>query len=433
VQITVAETLGIEGRRGAYFDTAGTPFGSSSQVVLPNQAANFDQRYDSNLFAGYKGGGIVASDQPIVAIVNEVSSQGPEAIGNKNRIETYNASRGTEAATSVSLPQLVKNISDQVTLNDLITIQNNSDSAATGNITFNPLDGSGPYVKAISIPAWSSIFVDLTSESILPSSFIGSAQISTDRAVSAIVTRMGSDSAGSFQAYPGFTSGSTTVNIPVLLRYVTDSDQGLTYSTGIQLRSLGGSANVSLQIYDSAGVLQETLNCTANPTCAFDQRSDGVLPVGFFGNAVITSNVNIAAIINVVADFDAVKGFVATTFRGFRSSDGGTMLLAPHVLKNIADGAVTYGSGMQVRSLGGNTDVAITYFNSLTGNSFSRTQACNPSCGFDQRSDPAITDAAFAGTAVLTSSQPIIARVSVVGAGTSALGDLAENYAAFPY
>ena len=131
-----------------------------------------------------------------------------------------------------------------------------------------------------------------TVETTLPTPWIGSVSITSDKNVVAVGRpHIG----GEVASYDGFSSGALTAYIPMLFKNAWGSYDSAFYIQNVHASNL---ANISIKYYDSTG----TLNCTVNDTVAalaskgYWVPSELCLPDGWVGGVVVTSNQPIVAI-----------------------------------------------------------------------------------------------------------------------------------------
>jgi len=414
-----------------YYDITGTRVTSVTQTASAGKSVGIDQRFSSGgltSIPSLQGAGVLRSNRNVALIVNEMAAQGTGTIGKSYRMDSFSGIVMSDTATSVSAPQVLKNIFDsgqQKTWNSLIAIQNSTPFTNTGIATFYPTSG-GAISIGYSVPGWSTKYLNLANESSLGTTFFGSTTITATYPIAVIVNQLAD---GGLLAYKGFTTGSKTVYAPQLLKNIYDSQQQLTWGSAIMAMAVSGSATVCITYYPSSGSSLGPYCQTANPSVSIDQRFDAHLGSSFFGSGVITGTSDIMLIANMQTDYSPTKGARLMTYRGFPEGSGATTLQAPQMLKNIYDSGqeVTWGTAIAAQSLGGTGQVCITYTPSGGGSSIGPTcTTANPQATFDQRFDAAL-GSSFFGSATITSTVPIVGKVNLTGASTD-VGDAASNY-----
>jgi len=167
-------------------------------------------------------------------------------------------------------------------------IQNLSQAnAANFTITFyNRSDGSVALTTpSASIPAGSfaSFF---TLDSVLSSSFDGSAVIASDQPLAAVSLLYGNTNREHVDAYTGFSSGGTTVNLPLIQK-----NNSAIYSF-FNVQNTGSSdAHITVTYPGSytGAPCTETATIHAGAAVKFDQKTDSCLPDGVY-SGIITSD-----------------------------------------------------------------------------------------------------------------------------------------------
>lgn len=375
-------------------------------------------------------------------MANEYSGN-VNTLGTGFRADSYTGISSADAATSVLMPQLLKNVFDSgqnATYNSLIAIQNTS-ASATAHVTLT-LNNQTPPIgtfthPGIQIPPNSSVLVDMQTESSISgaSTFYGTGTIASDQPVAVVVNQ---NAGGVLTVYTGFTNANaaTTIYAPQLLKNVYDSQQQLTWGSGIMVMTLNGStASVTATYVNQQNGHTIVQTKTANPAATFDQRYDLTTETSFYGSVTLTSSTPIVALANMVTAYGA-NGVRASTYRALTTVQGTNTVFIPQILKNYADSGtgVTWGTGIAVRLLSGSSGtVQITYYNNQDNAVLtSPAQAISPSSPmvtFDQRFDTTLSgESVVYGSAVISSTVPVAATVNGVGAAGTP-GDCATTYA----
>lgn len=175
------------------------------------------------------------------------------------------------------------------------------------------------------------------------------------------------------------------------------------FSTGFQIQNLSNAtANVSISFVPSgSSTPSATVQTTIDPNGA---ATYAVLPnevtAGFSGGAVVNSDQQVAAVVNVIADGNFNYG---GAYSGF--SAGANSVTLPLLFKS----SFGFNSFFNIQNTGtAATDVTVTYSNGAT-----ETKAVQPGSSerFDQAANAGLP-AGFNGSAIVTSSsQPIAAAV----------------------
>jgi hypothetical protein len=202
--------------------------------------------------------------------------------------------------------------------------------------------------------------------SILPdsaaTSFRGSAVVSSERNIAAIVNENAGSGAG-YDMPPGILRGSytgiraaetaTTLYMPV----ATKAFYG--FNSQLVVQNAGATANITFEFFNTGGVSIATYvasNVAANASAIVEldtlTPTTGSIPSGFGGSVKVTSSSNLAGMVN-----NMTSG-VLQTYNALSASDGGTTLYAPAVFNNYYG----YVSSVQVQNVGSvPTDITVTY------------------------------------------------------------------------
>jgi hypothetical protein len=299
-------------------------------------------------------------------------------------------------------------------------IQNLENTPGTLNITFYNKDGSegGTVSEAIAANGANNYYPIAA----VSDGFDGSAVISSDVSVVAIVNVFGNGGAFGGGAYDGFSAGGQTVNIPLVIKNVNNPG-GFKINTYFNVQNAGSSeATVNVTYPGTACTDSDVIKVGAS--AMFDQAATACLPDGFVGSASVTSNVDVVA---SVIQYDN-KSLLANN--GFTSADESTNPVMPLVINNFVD---TF-TGIQIQNVGTTaTDVTLTYTPS-PGNpgatctetlSINQGESANFGINYITDNCEAAGTAGFVGSAVVTAnsaSQNLVAivnQVNLLGAGSN--------------
>lgn len=220
---------------------------------------------------------VITSDQPLAGVVHQYSN---------NNYETYNLfAIGNEL---VYAPLI---LNSYYTWNTSVNIQNLSNSAANISIYYYDVNGNAalPTPTTASIPAYASKSY-YSPQSGLPSGFIGSANISSDKPV-AVVVNQSSSSRG--QSYSGVITGTASIAIPYLMNNYLLNNYVWVSSVNVRNLNATESAYVILT-FDGQSVMREV------PANGFTSY---YLPQEWSGSALGTATVTA---VNTLADGPAV-------------------------------------------------------------------------------------------------------------------------------
>jgi hypothetical protein len=285
-----------------------------------------------------------------------------------------------------------------------IQVQNLSAAQASVIITFYNADGSTTGNGGISdtiVASGSKTFFPFTNTQV-QAGFNGSAVVSSDQQVAAVVNVLGSGPANSAASYIGFQQGATSLLIPLLMK----GNSG--FNTWFKLQNTGSAtANATITYSDGTST-----NATIAPGAAatFDQSQEAHNASVFA--ASITSNQPVAA---TIMQEDPKTLFAYNAFTA-----GTTNPVLPLVNANNSG----YITGIQIQN-GGNasTNVTVSYTPSAAGTACTETQTI----GAGQSATFALNafattvagedcaNAAFVGSAQVTANsggQPLVAVVN---------------------
>lgn len=234
-----------------------------------------------------------------------------------------------------------------------LKIQNLSDTA-TAAITLNfYAEGSSTAVATVpgTIPAKGSVtYAPLPTE--VPSSFKGSAIISSDQPVAAVVNIASPNLAATFGGggYTGFTAGAKKFFLPLVFR------EFFTFSSFFSVQNIGDSpttVTVDFVGTNGAGAVTKSQSQTIQPNTSFEFNQDSFAELGtnFTGAATITSTTE-----DVVAAVMQVSSGQILGYGGFAA--GATNPVMPIIQAN----RFGYFTGANIQNVGtAATDVTVTF------------------------------------------------------------------------
>ncbi len=390
--------------------------------------------------ASWGGSVVLSSTVPLAAVVNQLSGNAA-TLGSGFRFDSYVGIGSASAGTTILIPQALKNQFDpgtNITYNSMFAIQNTSGATAHVTVTFYGFP-TGVYTDTTyvspGISGYSSAFVDLQSNPALAgvSALYGSAKVTSDQPVAVIVNQNGYGSLATYLGYNPVTDAAQTLYLPQLLKNHYDPGTGLYYNTGILVMSADGNpANVHVTYYNSVDHKTYTSETkTANPATGFDQRTDPALTASWvYGTAVVTADRPVIVAVSFFANYNPSRGIRQVYYPAFTSSTSAGTMFAPVVLKNSTDAGsgVALSSGIVGQFMGSSPQtVTITYYynDGTSATSTASVSPTSPQFGWDQRSDPNMTQ--NVASAVITCPEPIAFVAHEVG-NNSVLGDAAGVY-----
>jgi len=288
-----------------------------------------------SLPAGWVGGVVVSSDQPIVAV-------GRPHVGAE--VMTYDGFTGGNLSTYI--PMLFKGAFGG-SYNAAFYVQN-VHASNTANITIKYYDSNGVLncTKADTIAALASKGYWVPSASCdtgsLPAGWVGGVVVSSDQPIVGV----GRPHIGSqVTTYNGFTGGGTGSYVPMLFK----GSFGGSYDSAFYIQNTheSNTANITIKYYDSSGAL----NCTKADTIAplaskgywvpSVTCDSGSLPAGWVGGVVVSSDQPIVGVGRPHI------GTQVTTYNGFT---GGSLNAYVPMLFKAAFGG-TYNAAFYVQNL----------------------------------------------------------------------------------
>lgn len=172
-----------------------------------------------------------------------------------------------------------------------------------------------------------------------------------------------------------------------------------TYTAGFQVQNLSGTqANIQITFYNAApgggvaGTLPDTIPGNGSKT----YFPISAVPSGFNGSAVISSDQQVAAVVNILGN----NGIAGASYVGF--NQGNTSLQIPLLMK----GNYGYNTWFKVQNAGSST--ATVNVNYSDGTSASQSVPPGASATFDQSVE---SHSATVFAATVSSSQPLVATV----------------------
>jgi hypothetical protein len=248
-EATVTITYYEQGTTTTYEGSAMIP-GNGSVTIFPFVS-------NDNVTGGpttFNGSAVLSSDKPIAAILNTQSSSTP----------FYGASTNgfSQGAQSVSLPLIACNNAGYDTW---FNIQNVGSADAEVTVNYVPGSSGTAAVDTVTIaPNRAKTFdqfvdsttgtKDCTDLAGTDGKFVGGATVTSDQPVVASVMFLGTGNLKAVQGYNGFTSGATSVNMPLIMA------NNSSYYTAIQIQNAGSAAATVMVTYGA-----NTIAGGANP------------------------------------------------------------------------------------------------------------------------------------------------------------------------
>jgi hypothetical protein len=302
--------------------------------------------------AGWVGGVVVSSDQPIVAVGR------PHAGA---EVMTYDGFTG--GSLSSYIPMLFKGAFGG-TYNAAFYVQN-VEAGTTANITIKYYDSNGVLqcTKADTVAPLASkgywVPAATCDTGSLPAGWVGGVVVTSDQPIVGV----GRPHVGTqVTTYNGFAGGSLSSYVPMLFKGAF----GGTYNAAFYVQNVeaGTTANITIQYYDSAG----NLSCTkADTVAALASKGywipavtcdSGSLPAGWVGGVVVTSDQPIVAVGRPHV------GTQVTTYNGF--TGGSLTAYLPMLFRNAFGG--TYNAAFYIQNTEASMATVTVKFYDSAGN-----------------------------------------------------------------
>jgi hypothetical protein len=196
--------------------------------------------------------------------------------------------------------------------------------------------------------------------------------------------------------------------IVVLMIPLAASAQVSTYDSGFQVQNLESTdANVVITFYNKDGTTEATVNDTIVGDSSTTYFPLAAVSDGFDGSVVISSDKQVAAVANVVAD----NLLYNASYTGF--SAGASPVSLPLVMKN--NFGISTWFNVQNTGLAA-ADVTVSF----SGESCDETKTVEPNASQTWYQDPANNTClpdGYVGAATVTSAEPVVATVMQVNGG----------------
>jgi len=303
---------------------------------LPSLTCN-----SGSLPAGWVGGAVLSSDQPIVVV-------GRPHIG--SQVMTYNGF--TSGALTSYVPMLFKDAFGG-SYDSALYIQN-VHSSNTASLTLHFYDSSGAEVHTMN-DTLSSLATKgywLPAISQLGTSWVGGVLVESDQPIVAV----GRPHIGSqITTYNGFSGSEPQLSVPMLFKKAF----GGSYNAALYVQNTDNSnaANLTINYYDTNG----NLTCSVNDTLpalaivGYWVPAETCLPDGWVGGAVVVADTNIVALGRPHI------GNEVTAYAGF--FNGGTQTYLPMLFRDAFGGSYDSALYIQNTNLGAAANVTLQFYN----------------------------------------------------------------------
>ncbi len=186
----------------------------------------------------------------------------------------------------------------------------------------------------------------------------GSATISSDRPIAAIVNQLARNQVPTSGSYSGFDSGAASVFAPLVFKALSTS-AGLINSTLTVMNTGSAATDFNIVYIDGvtfAPVFTKTVTGLAPGVSYYaDQSLETGLPATYYGSAVVNATTSGGTIAVVGNQFTGSNGLL--TYSGFKSTDGYTGWAVPLYTCRLANG---FSSPITAQNVSGSTIAANT-------------------------------------------------------------------------
>jgi len=323
---------------------------------------------------------VISCDVNVVAVSNYTGSGGAYAA-------SYAGVTAAQTAPTVYFPGLYKNYHGYYSN---VVVQNASDTSI--NVTLKIYQGDTlKDSETKTVPANASVVFDQKNRTLLPDG-IYAGVVEADGPVAAMVNIWNNE--GEQFAYSGFTSGSSVVYAPVLMKFYHG------FRTALTVQNMGEAAVTVRVTYSNGATNTKTIPPKASQL--FYTPNEPGLPNGWLGSAKVEIVSGTGPIVGLVNEADDKRR--AASYTCFAS--GSTASYAPIVLKRYHG----YSSSITCQNIGTEfTNITVTYSNGVveTRNNI----APNGTALFYQPNNANLLDG-FNGSAMITADQPIVCIIN---------------------
>jgi hypothetical protein len=407
-----------------YDGTTGNALTPFNAVIAANASTNFFPLDGGagrpSVPAGFSGSAVISSDQPVAAILN-ILGNGTSYGGSASGISA--------GSTTVGLPLIQKNNGGYQTW---FSLQNAGSTNATVSVAFKPRDsvsGNAFTVSNLTIKPGAAITLDTTTAQLngLGTKFVGSATVTSNQPIAAIVNQTGLGSSKTMLTYDGFGSsaGSTKINMPL----VQNGNAG--FFSGLSLQNVGNAPTTITVTYgpNTRGTFQPQTqtfpNIAAGQTVAFNTAAafgGNTLGQRFVGSATATAS---QPLVGVVNQLGTISG---SSYEAFNPSLATAKVSAPLLMANNG-GFLT---SIQCQNVGtAATTITLRYSPNTRGTftppNFTQTiQPGTSGAPINQLVAAGTNRYVGSGTVTASGNVPIVCVVNELGAPT---GDTLLTYA----
>jgi len=356
-----------------FYNQDGTPAASQSYRIARSSSRTFFPLTDAP--SGFNGSLVISSTTQVRAVSNMMGS------GVGSYLASYNGLQS--GATSVNLPLIMCNNSGFNTYFNVQNAQSAGDADAHITISYKPGSNGTAGSETATIKAGASKTFDQAEGSSTKNcstlkdgsgKFIGSAMITSDQPIVAVVMQLNTTNFPAALAYSGFSAGSPTIALPLVMA----NNSG--YYTGIQVQNVGsstttvtidyspntvGSRNPADEVFQLAPGASKTVIQNGAPPSNGSTVNNWATIGRYVGGATIrnTGGQNLVAIVNQTLPSPA-KG---SAYEGFDPAAATAKISVPLVMANNS----TYQTGIQVQNVGSVAAQVTIHYGTNTAGTFS--------------------------------------------------------------
>lgn len=418
----------------AYAYDSSQTYMASAGPIAPGAAANFLPADFTGMPNGFQGSAVVASDQPIKAMVTVTNRPvGSYGVSGGVAGAQYQGIDGSAASTTIAFPQAKKAFGPKTST---LFVQNAGSAPDDVLATFTCPDGAHTYTTAQIQPGQMAVVNLSAATPAIPDGSLCSATMTSGQPLAGVYTEHWTTEtvATLLQSTKAFTQGDydTTIYAPVYKK-AFPADPTRSRTTGVAVQNVtGGPINVTATFYYSGGTctpVGHTITWTKNnlqpnelfvflqPTIANGASED--MPDGCLASAVFVGTGNIAGLANdsFLNPIPPQGTQSSTTYSTFADHLKTNEIAVPLFKEKFGNKS----TGVDVQNIGAGTASIWLEFKTSTGTTYTtvpRNVAAGTATNYFLVSDQAIwqgtpmptTGANYAVT--VHSDQPVVALVS---------------------
>lgn len=350
-----------------YYNSDGVRVHAVSDNIPLHGSLNYDQATMDGLPAGFEGGAVISSDQPILAVGNVRPSDADSLL-------SYNSAQA--GAAEVVLPAIMRNFYGHDTD---FWVQNAGTTPANVTMTYIPTwPGGNSYVASDIIPPSASHVYRQADIPELGDLFLGVVSITAEQPV-VVVAEVWNPAMGDAAAYNGIADADFSVLIPRQQKEVDG------WSSSTQIINTGtAGATITSQFYSSDGspVLTATNTVPPGGDVVHYLSAEPSIPAGFDGALEASADQPLAVLTNwqnpyLVGDGLATStGISRSQLQSGHPQTGSYQMHLPRVAHLLAEGVSTHFSIQNAAEV--TATVTISYYHQSGGATAVVTDAIPP-------------------------------------------------------